>query len=120
MAWKKPNEDLSKFLEDTMGSFNVKKKKMFGCPVYFANDNMLVGVFENDIFIRLSEHDRKKISSEFDEVTPFEPLKGRVMKEYVVLPDHLYNDAEKFHKLLRSSYEHVSTLPPKQKTKNKS
>jgi TfoX/Sxy family transcriptional regulator of competence genes len=119
MAWKKPSEELSQFLDERMASFNVKKKKMFGCPVYFANDNMISGVFENDIFIRLSEQERKKISSESDEVMPFEPVKGRIMKEYVVLPDSLYNDPEKFYELLRSSYEYVSTLPSKQKKKKK-
>ena len=119
MAWKKPSEELSQFLDERMSSFDVKKKKMFGCPAYFANDNMISGVFENDIFIRLSEHDRKKINSESDEVMPFEPVKGRVMKEYVVLPDSLYNDPEKFHELLRSSYEYVSSLPQKQKKKKK-
>ena len=119
MAWKKPSEELSKFLDERMASFDVKKKKMFGCPVYFANDNMISGVFENDIFIRLSEQDRKKIISESDEVIPFEPVKGRVMKEYVVLPDSLYNDPEKFHELLRSSYEYVISLPVNQKKTKK-
>jgi TfoX/Sxy family transcriptional regulator of competence genes len=117
MAWKKPSEELSKFLDERISAFDVKKKKMFGCPVYFANDNMFAGVFENDIFIRLSEQDRIKIISENDEIMTFEPVKGRVMKEYVVLPESLYNDPEKFHELLGSSYEYVLSLPPKQKKK---
>ncbi|MCZ7372051.1 MAG: hypothetical protein O8C60_00055, partial [Candidatus Methanoperedens sp.] len=61
MAWKKPSEELSKFLDESISSFDVKKKKMFGCPVYFTNDNMVAGVFENDIFIRLPEKDKKEI-----------------------------------------------------------
>lgn len=113
MAWKKPSEELSKFLEESTASFDVKKKTMFGCPVFFANDNMFTGVFENDTFIRLSEKDRTKIFSEYDEVMPFEPFKGRIMKEYVVLPDHLYNDPEKFRELLNLSYDYVSSLPSK-------
>jgi TfoX/Sxy family transcriptional regulator of competence genes len=118
MAWKKPNEELSKFLDERISAFDVKKKKMFGCPVYFANDNMFAGVFENDIFIRLSEQDRQKLTSENDEVMPFEPMKGRVMKEYVILSDSMYNDPEKFRELLSSSYDYVSSLPVKQKKKN--
>jgi len=61
MVWKKPSEELSRFLEESISSFGVKKKKMFGCPVYFTNDNMVAGVFENDIFMRLSEKDRKEM-----------------------------------------------------------
>jgi len=33
MAWKEPNEELSKFLDERISGFDVKKKKMFGCPV---------------------------------------------------------------------------------------
>ena len=36
MAWKKPSGELSKFLEERIVSFDVKKKTMFGCPVFFA------------------------------------------------------------------------------------
>ncbi len=117
MAWTKPNEELSRFLEESISSFDVKKKKMFGCPVYFASDNMVAGVFGNDIFIRLSGEDKKKIISENDEIMPFEPVKGRIMKEYVILPDSIYNDPEKFPELLRISYDHASSLPGKQKKK---
>lgn len=63
------------------------------------------------------EQDRQKIISENDEIMPFEPMKGRVMKEYLVLPDSLYNDPEKFHEMLRSSYNYVLSLPAKPKKK---
>ena len=62
---------------------------MFGCPVFFVNSNMFSGVFEDDIFIRLSEKDRKELFSKYDEAAPFEPMKGRKMKEYVVLPESI-------------------------------
>ncbi len=119
MPWKKPNEELSKFLEEKIAVFNVNRKKMFGCPTYFVNSNMLAGVFENDIFIRLSEPDREKIVSEYDEVNPFEPIKGRIMKEYVVLPESIYNDPEKFPEWLNRSYHYVSSLPSKKEKPKK-
>lgn len=74
---------------------------------------MLAGIFEDDLFIRLSEPDREEITSKFDEVMPFEPIKGRIMKEYVVLPDSIYNDPEKFHEWLNRSFDYVSSLPKK-------
>jgi TfoX/Sxy family transcriptional regulator of competence genes len=119
MIWKKPNEELSKFLEEKIASFSVKKKKLFGCPAYFVNDNMLAGVFQEDIFIRLSEPDRIEIRSGYDEAVPFEPVEGRIMKEYVVLPDSLYNNPEKFQEWLDRSYQYVSLLPSKKAKKNK-
>jgi len=81
----------------------VREKKMFGCPVYFVNNNMFIGVFQDDIFIRLSESDREEILSTYDEATQFEPMKGRKMKEYIVLPESLYNDPEKFEEWLKRS-----------------
>jgi TfoX/Sxy family transcriptional regulator of competence genes len=119
MIWKKPNEELSKFLEEKIAPFSVKKKKMFGCPSYFVNDNMFAGVFQDDIFIRLSEPDRIEIESGYDEAQPFEPVKGRIMKEYVVLPDSLYNNPEKFREWLNRSYQYASSLPSKKAKQNK-
>ena len=113
MVWKKPNEELSQFLEEKISIFNVTKKKMFGFPAYFANNNMLAGIFEDDLFIRLSEPDREEVTSKYDEVIPFEPVKGRIMKEYVVLSDSIYNNPEKFQEWLNRSYLYVSSLPSK-------
>lgn len=119
MIWKKPSEELSQFLEEKIVSFNVKKRKMFGCPAYFLNDNMLAGVFQDDIFMRLSEADRIEIHSRYDEAIPFEPVKDRIMKEYVVLPDALYNNPEKFQEWLNRSYQYVSSLPVKKSKQKK-
>jgi TfoX/Sxy family transcriptional regulator of competence genes len=88
----------------------VREKKMFGCPVYFVNNNMFTGVFQDDIFIRLSESDREEILSTYDEATQFEPMNGRKMKEYIVLPESLYNDPEKFEEWLNGSNSYVYSL----------
>ena len=119
MTWKKPSEELSQFLEEKIASFNVKKRRMFGCPAYFVNDNLLAGVFQDNLFMRLSEADRIEIHSRYDEAVPFEPVKGRIMKEYVVLPDTLYNNHEKFQEWLNRSYQFVSSLPVKKSKQKK-
>jgi TfoX/Sxy family transcriptional regulator of competence genes len=93
MPWKKASIELSEYLEAALSSFKCKKKLMFGSPAYFVNSNMFTGVFQDDIFIRLSEQDRSEITASNDEVVPFEPMEGRIMKEYVVLPESLYSPA---------------------------
>lgn len=55
MPWKKANKELSDFLDGALSSFKCQKKIMFGSPAYFVNTNMFTGVFQDDIFIRLSE-----------------------------------------------------------------
>jgi TfoX/Sxy family transcriptional regulator of competence genes len=117
MKWKKANPELSDHLESALASFNCEKRKMFGHPAYFAGGNMFAGIFGDDIFIRLSEADQKKIFSESDEAAPFEPLEGRVMREYVVLPQTIYDDEWDFESWLNHAFEYTSRLPPKIKKK---
>lgn len=120
MAWKKPNKELTEFLEEKMASFDCQKKMMFGSQVYFVNNNMMSGVHQDDIFTRLSEQDKEDIFASYDEASPFEPMKGRTMKQYVMLPESLYNDSEKLDEWLERSYRYVSSLPlkePKKKSK---
>ena len=86
---------------------------MFGCPAYFVNNNMFTCVHQDNIILRLSKDDRKKIKNEFDEATPFEPMTGRVMKEYISVPEALYSDAETFDSWLKRSFDYASKLPQK-------
>ncbi len=119
MKWKKANPELSEHLERALAPFDCEKRKMFGHPAYFVGSSMFAGIFGDDIFIRLSEDDQKQIFSENDEAAPFEPLKGRIMREYMVLPQAIYDDDEDFEKWLGRAYEYAISLPPKIKKKVK-
>jgi TfoX/Sxy family transcriptional regulator of competence genes len=88
---------------------------MFGCPAYFVNNNMFTGAFQDSIFLRLSEEDRNKLSESYDEAEPFEPMQGRVMREYMVVPETIYNDSEEFYSWLKLSYDYASKIPSKKK-----
>jgi TfoX/Sxy family transcriptional regulator of competence genes len=115
MEWEKVSEELSEFLSKKVAVFQCEKKKMFGCPTYFVNNNMFTGVFGKRIFLRLSEQDRTEIFSDFEDAGIFEPMKGRIMKEYIALPEKIMNDEKKFEKWLEKSYNFVFSLPPKKK-----
>lgn len=117
MEWKKVSPELSDFLEKKLIDYPCVKKKMFGCPVYFVNDNMFAGIHSDNIFIRLSEEDRKRIIAEYDEACIFEPMEGRKMKEYVVIPETIINDSEAMGMWLNLSFRFTSSLPPKVKRK---
>lgn len=119
MKFRKPDEGLSELLEETVSSFACQKRKMFGSPVYFVNGNMFAGVHQDSIFLRLSEKDRENIFKSNDEATQFEPLGGRVMREYMVIPDSIHDHPEEFNRWLGVSYDYVASLPPKKKKKKK-
>jgi TfoX/Sxy family transcriptional regulator of competence genes len=119
MSWGKAPEELVGFLEETLRDVNCQFRKMFGYPTYFINNNMFAGAHQEGLFLRLPPDDRESAMSEHDEIVPFEPMAGRVMKEYVVIPEHIYTDSEVFPDLLAKSVDYVSSLPPKEKRKKK-
>jgi TfoX/Sxy family transcriptional regulator of competence genes len=120
MEWKKPSQELIKFLVDRMEPFSAQKKAMFGSTVYFANGYMFIGVHEDHIFLRLPEDGRKELRDSFEGVTQFEPMKGRPMREYMIVPPRLYECTAEFSPWIKRSMDYVMSLPPKApKTKKK-
>jgi TfoX/Sxy family transcriptional regulator of competence genes len=117
--WKKSSPELAKVLDAALIRFTCDKRPMFGSPVFWINRNMFAGVHEDNIFIRLSEADRKDILKKFPDAAPFEPLKGHVMKEYVVVPQNLYSDAKALDEWLRRAHAYAASLPPKVKKSRK-
>ena len=113
MNWKKVSTELRELLEKSMLPFDSQKKFMFGAPTYFLNNNMFAGIHQDTIIIRLSEKDRKEILSTFDEAAPFEPMAGRIMKEYIALPESVYGDADVLREWLNRSYRYALSLKPK-------
>ena len=115
--WKKPSPELSKVLESALLGITCDRKLMFGAPVFMINRNMFTGVHEDNIFLRLSEADRKEIQKKFTEARQFEPLKGHIMKEYIVIPKALYTDKGAFREWLIRAHQFAVSLPPKTKKK---
>ena len=120
MKWEKASPELGKLLEETVAGFHVEKKIMFGAPVYTVNRNMFTGVHASNIFLRLSEADRWKIVSDYDDAAPFEPVKGHVMREYMIVPPSLYEDREAFQEWLKRAYDFAARLPVKEPKQGKS
>jgi TfoX/Sxy family transcriptional regulator of competence genes len=120
MKWKKTPPELIEFLDKTMLPFACSRRPMFGSIAYFVNHNMFIGALGDNIILRLSEKDRKEILTTHDEVAPFEPMPGRVMKEYVSLPESIYGNIEHFRKWLNRSYRYAESLKPKVPKQRKS
>jgi len=87
-------------------------KKMFGYPAAFVNGHMFAGLFEERVFLRLGEHDRASFSLQ-EGARPFEPIPGRVMREYVTVPEWLMASADELRAWVTKASAYASTLPPK-------
>jgi len=66
---------------------------------------------EGAMGLRLSSEDREEFIRKYNS-TLMEQY-GRIMKEYVVVPDDLLNDTKTLAKYLQKSLDYISTLKPK-------
>ncbi len=87
------------------------RKLAFGFPICVINGNMFMGVFENEIFLRLEVSLREELITEFG-LAPFEPVLGRAMREYLVLSAELLDSAE-LAALVRRAFDYGLSLPAK-------
>jgi TfoX/Sxy family transcriptional regulator of competence genes len=90
----------------------VERRKMFGCPCAFVQGNMFAGLFQDIAFARLPPSLRADLEAEFGAQT-FEPMPGRRMQAYLVLPEAVLDDEAQYGSVLASAYAFTSALPPK-------
>jgi len=112
MTWQKAPPDLiARFTDAMAGLRGAQVRKMFGYPAAFANGHMFTGLFGEQWMIRLPEAARAELSSLG--ATPFEPMPGRPMREYVSLPPELIADTTALTPWLEQALDAVLALPPK-------
>jgi TfoX/Sxy family transcriptional regulator of competence genes len=90
----------------------AERRKMFGYPCVFLNGNMVAGLSEIGLVIRLPLPERETLEAAGGK--PFVPMPGRVMREYVVAPESLATDHRELAKWLSRAFEFVASLPAKQ------
>ena len=87
-------------------------RKMFGYPCAFENGQLFTGLFADTMFVRLGEKDRAALLK-LKGAEPFAPMKGRPMKQYVVLPPAMLEDEEAIKSWMTRALEYAQSLPPK-------
>jgi TfoX/Sxy family transcriptional regulator of competence genes len=85
MSMPKPSEQAkSAFQKLVPPDPAVTTRPMFGNLAGFVNGNMFCGLFGEDLFVRVSDDDQAKIRKQGGR--PFEPMPGRAMTGYVLVP----------------------------------
>ena len=78
----------------------------------FVNGHMFAGLFQTSVILRMSEGDlaaaRVAINAEL-----FEPIPGRVMREYVVVPNAVVQSPKLLGDWLKRGHAFASIMPPK-------
>lgn len=91
---------------------DVVIKPMFGYRCAWIGGNMLTGLFAEEWWVRLSEPDRDALL-EISGAHPFEPMPGRSMGRYVVLPADVAADDAGLDAWLEKAIDFTRTMPPK-------
>jgi len=109
-------ESLNAFRSLVPNDPRITVRPMFGNISAFVNGNMFFGVFGNDLFVRLSSEDQLKLLKNKGS-SMLEPMKGKPMKDYVVLPKTWRAKPETLRSWISKSLEWSSKLPPKKAKK---
>ena len=115
--WKPAPEEWVRAFDAALPN-DVERRKMFGYPAAFVNGNMACGLHQNGLILRLGDDDRAALVKEGG--VPFEPMPGRVMREYVVAPQKFVSKKAELKRWLERAVAHAAALPEKvKKTKKK-
>jgi TfoX/Sxy family transcriptional regulator of competence genes len=113
--WKPaPREAVAAFEGATSGLPGAEPRKMFGYSCVFARGNMFAGLHEAGMVLRLSNEQRSEFLR-LKGAKQFEPMPGRVMREYVVVPKMLLNEPIELRAWVKKSLDYVLSLPTKAK-----
>lgn len=107
---KTPPEVIAAFDAASPSRADVQRKSMFGYPALFLRGNMFAGTFGPKIVVCLDDARRAKAAKAG--AGPFEPMPGRPMKEYVVVPASAMNGAA-LKKWIADGLAYADMLPAK-------
>ncbi len=111
--WKPAPEGLIRRYERAIQLLaGVQPREMFGHPAVFANGQMFSGLVQDQMFIRLSDQDRSEPLKQAG-ARSFEPMPGRPMREYVVVPEAVLESEAQLGAWLHKGLAYARSLPPK-------
>ncbi|MCI4369613.1 MAG: TfoX/Sxy family protein [Thermoplasmata archaeon] len=105
-------EAAKRFQELVPSDGRVSVRKMFGQPSAFVNGNLFMGVFGPDLFVRLSKGSESPAERP-EGARAFEPMPGRPMRGYFVLPAETLRTDRKAKEWVARALEFGGRLPPK-------
>jgi len=92
MHWERSSPELTaRFERVTDGVDGIARKKMFGEIAGFVNGNMVTGLHAGRWFVRLTGVEQAEALA-LPGASRFEPMPGRPMGDYIVLPPSVVDD----------------------------
>lgn len=115
---KSPPELVERFDAITSDIAGTERRQMFGYPALFVGGYHVTGLHQSTWVVRLAEADREELLA-IPGSSAFEPMPGRAMGGYVVLPPAITTDDEAVRGWVERAIEYGRSLPPKEPRKRK-
>jgi TfoX/Sxy family transcriptional regulator of competence genes len=110
--WHPAPDKLVHAFEQAMRSMPEAQVRLtFGYPSATINGNMFTGLHQDKMILRLSPMDRAELARLGAKA--FEPMPGRPMREYVVVPESVLKSDEQLNAWLEKALAYCKSLPPK-------
>jgi hypothetical protein len=108
---KSPPELVERFASVMDRYPDAQRKKMFGYPAAFVGGNMATGLFAEQWVVRLPDAEIE--AAKAAGAGSFEPMPGRPMKAFVVIPAADVADDAAIARWVERGLAHAATLPAK-------
>ena len=109
---KSPPELVERFAAALPSHPDIVRKPMFGYPAAFANGNMVCGLFQESVVVRLGK-DGAAFAVAHGQAQQFAPMPGRTMTGYVLVPAEEARDPKALAAWLQRALDFTLTLPKK-------
>ena len=110
---KSPADLAERFTATVSAMPGAEVRQMFGYPAGFVNGQLFTGLFGASWHVRLPDDQRDELAAAGG--TPFSPMPGRPMREYLILPTAVAADAAAAEPWVERALDYVRQLPPKKK-----
>jgi TfoX/Sxy family transcriptional regulator of competence genes len=111
--WRKSPDGLVALFRRVLESLpEAETRQMFGYPCSFTNGQMFAGLHQESMILRLSTEDHAEFMR-LPGARQFEPMTGRPMREYVVVPESLLESESQLEAWLARAFAFARALPPK-------
>ena len=107
MAWKKNSPEAIRRFDAVAGTPGAERKIMFGCPVYELHGERYAMLHENRVVLRLSDEHAAQLIAKGGRT--WEPMKGRVRKDRIVVPEAIAGTARSLRLWVQRAVEYAQS-----------
>ena len=113
MHWERSSSELTaRFQAVTSTIDGLTQRKMFGETAGFVNGNLVTGLHNGSWFVRLPEEQQAELRA-LPGSGAFEPMAGRPMRGYVVMPPDVVADDAALRPWIERAVTFGRSLPAK-------